>query len=496
MNITSNMLVILTNMAVGVWMTPYLINHLGLKVYGMIPLVMSFIQYFRIFTTSIANAVTRYVSIYLNKGEVEKGNIYFNSALTALFILCGILLIPIAALSFYFSDIFQVPAGFEAATERLFFIVILTSFITVTSACFYVSPFTMHRFDLYNSILILGKFLQVLIMVLCFTYATPALEYFGLSYFSMAGLILVSLIILSRHLTPELQIRLNLFDRTAVRDMGHMSMWVIINQTGAILYMSVSFIVINLFLGPEANGRFGPIAQIVMLLITFGGTISNTFSPIVYDYIAHDKKDALAIQISRSTKYMGLVIAFPVGLLCGLATPLLERWLGPSFSDLGPMVWLMLGSWLATLTTKPMFEVFKGFERVKIPAIVTLFVGILNVCFSIILIYYTNLGIYGIAISLLFCLTGKNLFFTPIYTASLVGQPKMAFIKQTVPGMLTAAILLMVGLVLSLKYNLASIGGLLIAGMIISLVYILLCYFVFLNKNDKVFLWSLVLPKN
>jgi hypothetical protein len=58
----------------------------------LIPLTLSFTLYFSVFSGSIANAVGRYVMIYLNKGEVEKSNVYFNSALIALFVLCGIAL--------------------------------------------------------------------------------------------------------------------------------------------------------------------------------------------------------------------------------------------------------------------------------------------------------------------------------------------------------------------------------------------------------------------
>lgn len=119
-NIASNVMFVAVNTGVGIWQTPYLIKHFGVAVYGMIPLVVSFIAYFNLFTSAIANATSRYVAICLDRGEKKLGNIYFNSALTSLVILCLILLVPLVVLSLFFSRLFQVPAGFESMLPGCF----------------------------------------------------------------------------------------------------------------------------------------------------------------------------------------------------------------------------------------------------------------------------------------------------------------------------------------------------------------------------------------
>ena len=62
-NISTNFLAVFASALIGIWQTPYLIRHLGLEVFGMIPLVISFVVYFRLFTISIADAVSRFVAI-------------------------------------------------------------------------------------------------------------------------------------------------------------------------------------------------------------------------------------------------------------------------------------------------------------------------------------------------------------------------------------------------------------------------------------------------
>lgn len=490
-NVFTNILVVFVNAGISIWIIPYLIKHLGLGLYGMIALVISFIACFDLFTRSIANSVTRFVAIHLGKGEIEKSNLYFNSALSALMVLCGILLIPVVIIALSFSKIFQVPAGFEADTSWLFFLVILSSFIMSITGPFLVSTFIRHRFDLSNLVNILGRFLRVAVVVLCFTYLSPSLKYFGLSYCSMAIFFLACSVMLARWLTPQLRVNRKLFDWGAFRQMTRMSAWITINHAGILLYLGTSLIIINLFLGPEQVGRYAPVAQWVTLLAALAGAISNVFTPIAYEYVARDERAVLAIQIRRSVKFMGLIMGFPIGILCGLASPILTVWLGPSFADLSPLVWLLIAPLVVTVAVRPMASIHQGLDKVKVPALVAITLGIINVVLSIALIHYTDLGIYGVALALLLCFAGRNLFFTPIYTAVITGQPKTIFVREIIPGFVMTGLVSLVASVLSRMCDLASISRLLLVGGVMAAAYALLCYCLVISKEDKVLLRSL-----
>jgi len=492
-NVVTNIIVVFVSSIIGIWQTPYLIRHLGVEVYGMIPLVVSFIAYFNLLTGSVTNAVTRFVAIHLRKGEIVKGNIYFNSTLSALIILCGVLLIPVVVFSLFFSRIFQVPQGFEADTGWLCFLVAFSTFIMAVTSPFMVSTFIMHRFDLSNLVKIIGKLLRVIIYVICFTYLSVSLKYFGLSYIVMAFFILVCSYAIARRLTPELQVNWRSFSWRSLCEIGSMSAWIAVNQVGALLYLSVSFILINIFLGPEQCGRYAPIALWVTLLGTLGGAINNVFVPIAFEYVAQDRLDMLVLQMRRSTKFLGLIMGFPIGLLCGLAAPILKRWLGSEFTSLWPLVWLLVGPWLVSITVKPMFAIYRGLDKVKIPAMVTIIGGIINVLLSILLIRYTSLGIYGIALSLSLCLTTKNLFFTPIYAAIITAQRKAVFIREVFPGLGMAALVSLSTLALSRMYNLVSIPRLLTTSVLFMMAYVPLCYGVILSKQERALLRSLIL---
>jgi O-antigen/teichoic acid export membrane protein len=163
--------------------------------------------------------------------------------------------------------------------------------------------------------------------------------------------------------------------------------------------------------------------------------------------------------------------------------------------DLTPLVWLLIGPWLASIAVRPAFAVFRGLDKVKVPGLVTCAGGIVNVCLSIVLIRFTGLGIYGVAWALLVCLAGKNLLFTPVYTSLIMGVSKMVFIRSLLPGTVMALLLTLAGLVLSRVYHLATIPRLLGVTVMLLPIYAITCYSVFMTCEERRLVWSVLLRK-
>ena len=495
-NVITNFLAIFVGGFVGIWLTPYLINNLNVEVYGMISVSLSIVGFFGIFTNSVSNTVSRFVAIYLNKAEIIQSKVYFNSALVALIGLCGILLLPTIILTLFFSKVFQTPVGYEIASGWLFFQVALSSFLTVITSPFMVSTLITHRFDLRNIINILSQILRIIVILACFTYLSASLAYVGLSYILMALLTFIGSVWTTKWLIPQLSVEYRMFRWKAAYEMCGMSIWMVIHQIGALLYLNISIVVINLFLGPTQCGRYASIAQLSTLLALFGVALTNLFTPLAYDHIAKNNIKILVEQLSRITKILGLIIALPVGLLCGLSVPILRRWLGVSFVALLPLVLLLLVPCQVGISTRPTIAVFEGFNKVKLPAIATLIGGILNLLISILLIKYTSLGIFGVGLSFCLCVVAKDQFFVPIYTAIITGQEKTKYAKKVFPGIAMTLLLGLAAFGLSRMFYLATILRLLAATVSLTVVYALFCYTIVLNKQERVSLLSMILRKN
>ena len=491
-NVSTNIIEIVLSSLIGLWLTRYFISHLGVAAYGMIPLVTQIASYFDLFSRSVRDAVGRFVVICFNQNEIEKSNMYFNTGLFSMAILCLLTCIPLIVVVLLLPFIFNIPAGHETSASWLFFCVLLSSLLIALTGPFLASALIKHRFDLMNSVKILSRLLRVAILVLCFRYLGASLEYVGWSYCGMGLFLLGGSMWLTSRLTPQLHIERKSYRWNAFREMAGMGGWMTINQIGALLYLSTQLVVINILLGAEEAGRYGPFVLLVSLLTMLGSAVANVFTPIAYEDIAQKKVDVLVHHSKRSTKFIGLIIALPIGLLCGLSTPFLKWWLGPEFADLSPLIWLLLLPWIVNVTVRPLFSIYRGLNKVKVPAIVILSGGVANVIVSVLLIKYTNLGLYGAALALVFCLTSKNLFFTPIYTAMLLGRAKSTFFKDMVPALLMAGLVSLAGLSLSRLYDLSSVLRLCAGVLFLSVPYLLIGYMAAMNKEDRTFLLSLV----
>ena len=371
LNISANIIAVFVNAVITIWLTRYLILKLGVSIYGMIPLAVTVASYFGLLTQSISGAIGRFVAIYVGKDDIDKSCEYISSAFFSLLGLCILLLLPAAFIVAFLPHIFNIPQGFEIQARWLFAFMTIFSLVTALNSTFIVSTFITHRFYLRNLIDSAGRIFQVLIIYLLFAVMAVSVSYVGFAYLMMASLALLLSYIAARKLTPELKISFALFKWATALEMAAMGVWVTINQLGAAFYTTISIVIINIFLGSEAVGRYAPFAQWAMLIDLLAGTVASVFAPIAYGYIARNETEELVRQTKRSMKYMSMLMALPIGLLCGLSIPIFNWWLGESFSKFYLLIWILIGSRIVTVAIRPIYAITQGMNKVRLPAVVT-----------------------------------------------------------------------------------------------------------------------------
>jgi len=255
-NIISNILNILIGGVVGIWMVPYLKNHLGLAAYGMIPLISSITNYFNVFTLSITHTVSRFSIIHLSRKELNTSNIYFNTALMTLIGISLILLPLVIVMSFYIDSIFNVPVGWEKDTGLMFILIAIATFSNSTLSPYLVGIVANYRYDVIYLSNACAKILQVVCLVTLFNIVSKSLTAFGISSLIMAFFVFAVSFSISKRLSPDIHFRWNYFRISALMEMLKMGVWVIVNELGGLLFFSVNLILLNLYMGTENTSRY------------------------------------------------------------------------------------------------------------------------------------------------------------------------------------------------------------------------------------------------
>src|SRR4030067_889020 len=257
LNLLSNSIWLLVNVVVGFWYTPFLIANLGVAVFGLIPLATSITNYLALVTDGFNSAVSRYLQINLVRDDAHAANRTFNTGVAGGLIIFTIILPVAMVMSWLTPRIFNVPPGHEFDAQLLVLLTMLAFATTFLSSSFAVSSFAYHRFDLrlYVNIVRLGA--QMGSLVLLFTLIPPRLWMVGVGIFLSSILLILGHGIVWRHLTANLQIQINLFDVSRLKELLHFSGWVLVNQAGTQLFLNIDLICANLLFWVFVGGGFG-----------------------------------------------------------------------------------------------------------------------------------------------------------------------------------------------------------------------------------------------
>ena len=88
---------------------------------------------------------------------------------------------------------------------------------------------------------------------------------------------------------------------------------------------------------------------------------------------------------------------------------------------------------LASACINTVFSVFTITNHVRVPALMTLLNGVLTVTVNLLLLNFTDLGVYAIAATASTLGMLRNYIFTPLYGARCLGVKKSTFYHEISP---------------------------------------------------------------
>ena len=201
-----------------------------------------------------------------------------------------------------------------------------------------------------------------------------------------------------------------------------MSWWVIVNQIGTLLFLQIDLIVVNMLFGATSAGEYAVVLNWGVLLRNAASMIAGVLTPIVFTYYAKEQIAALINMMRSSVRMMGLLMALPIGFICGFAPQILTIWVGEKFAYLAPLMILMVFHLTVNLSVMPLFSINVAYNKIRVPGIVTLLMGGMNISLAFLLPLLAGMGFYGVAAAGAIVLTLKNAVFTPWYAAKVMNH--------------------------------------------------------------------------
>ena len=484
-NLIINGLNFLVNVAIGLLMTPFLVNHLGIASFGLVQIAISIAIYGSILSTSLNQSNNRFVSISLAKDSQKKISTLLNTILT-LYSSSFLLILPFLLLvAFYPNLIFNVEDKLLSSASYLFLLIGISQLFVMQTTAFMSPLYANNRLDIIQLINILRNSLKLILVFILILFFSNSLLSVGIAFFIASIIAVVIAYINFKKYVPFYKYNFKDFNWLDAKKILYLSGWTVIAVLGNLIFLQTDIILINIFLGSEKSGEFAVLIQWTILLISLTSVLSVVISPIILNKYTYQKIDELKEIFYQSIKFQGIYTAIPVALLFIYADTILSLWLSEKFVYLAPYLQVMIIHFAVVQSTRQLLTINTAYNNMKWHANITLLIGFFHIILSILLLKYTNFGIWTIIISNLFFTLILNLGFLSSYVSKYLSEPVYKIYLNILPAIVTQVFVMTFAYLL--KYYLEpNTWFTLTLSLILSFLIVLpFIYFLLLTSKEK-----------
>lgn len=380
------------------FLTPFVLHHLGATAYGLWVLISSIVAYGSLLDFGIWGTIIKYVSEFRAREDHEQGRRLVATAFR-LYLLLGMCVFLLSiVLAPFIPDLFHLPADQRSTAILLVILMGLTAGLSLPGMTQMAVLRGLQRYDIVNLVEITATLFTSGMTVLILLAGGGIL---GMVLANTSGL-LVMLALSTRiihRLAPELKFRRKDYERSFVRMVFSYSWPLFVKDFASRLQTKTDEITIGAFLPVSFIASY----NIARRLSESTHVLTKQFMKVLLPLASelHARSDLLYLrQVYMVGTRLTLAISVSIGCtLILLARPILTLWVGPAYANAGSIVAILtLASFISTCQW-PAGAVLQGMARHKVLAATSLCSGLANLVISIILV--RPFGLTGVAIGTL-----------------------------------------------------------------------------------------------
>ena len=475
----------ITGYIINLFVTPYITNEMGMEAYGYVSLTKTLVDYGSLITTALNSYAVRYIGVEYHNNNFKKANEYYNSVLFADIFLAIFILLFAVGFSFTIQATLKVPDTLLADVRKLFILCFLNFALNTVMTVFSSAAYLKNKLDLNYFFRTIGYSAEVITLILLFSTCNTKLFYIGVSYVIDSIIILCSRIWMTNKLTPELKINYTSCRFTAIKELFLNGIWNSINSLGNILNTGLDTLVTNLMLSSIDLGIIGVVKTFPNMFVLLYQLIAQVFQPSMLKSYSIGDKDKLKRSLQIAMKCSGLVTIVIYVEFVSIGKQFYELWLpGQNAELLYILTLLALFPNAIEGLIYPCYYVYTLCVKNKIPCLITIVGGILNVLGMIFLINHTNLGLYAVLITTVVVMGIITLITNPLYLSMCLKVDKSFFYGTILKYIFVGGLICVVMKMLSNFLFIKGWVSLIIACSIIAILSAII-YFIFMFDNTE-----------
>ena len=435
-NVGSSWSALAINVMVGIFLSPFILHHLGDAAFGIWVLIFSVTGYYGLFDLGIRSSIIRYVSKYTATDDQEKLTQFVNTALFSYTCIGVVSMVLTALLSSSVEHFFKIPPGMHSQTRLLLLMVGASVSLGFPLGVIGGMLEGLQRFYILNWTSIGATLARAALIVYFLNRGYGLLT---------VALITVILPIFSSILRGILVFRvcpvplgLKHVDRAAFRHMANYGSTTFLVLVASRLRFRTDELVLGKMMSLVAVTWFNIGARIVDYAQEFVSSLAQVFVPMSSQSEATgnlDRVRKIYVAGNRACAFLILPIA---AILIILGKHIIRIWVGGRYVPHSyPVLVVMIIPFTLMLSQAASGRVLFGLGKHQTLAAVTLIEGIANLILSIALV--PALGIVGDALGTAIPLSFTCLVFLPRHLKKQIGVPVGTFLREayTLPILLT-----------------------------------------------------------
>lgn len=401
-SITSNWIMLVVNVGVAFFLSPFVVRHLGSVYYGIWALANQFVGYLYLLDFGVRESVIRYTSKYVARGQPRRLNEVLSTAIMLYVPIAIATVLATFLVSWGVVDWFHIPP--ENAAEARAAIIFMGLTIAQT---FVLNVFTgilqgLNRFDVGNAVGLASVLVRTAVIVLLlsqgYKLAALAAVYFG---FALAGGLITAFFAVRLLREAGVSFRFRIPVRRRLRALARKifgyGAFVLINNIAQKIIFTSDAVVIGAFLGVAKVAPYAIAGTLIDNLRSLMVSTAQVFSPLSSALFAQRRTAEMSELLVRGGKLV-VIVTLPISLtFVLLGDVFVHLWMGEEFRVTAGQVLFVLG--LTQIFSAPHYvvsSVMYGMSQHHILGYLRIGEAVANLALSLLLV--RKLGVVGVAI--------------------------------------------------------------------------------------------------
>ena len=379
---------------VAIFLTPYIVRHIGLERFGIWAIVGTVTGYFGFFDFGIGMSFVKYIAEFHAKKDYKKLNEVINSGLIFYSIFAAVIIVLTPLYIHPLLGILKIPQYLYDDTVFAFFVGVTIFCVSNALSIFFAIQSGLQRMDITNK---LGIFM---------TIPSVAGTIFVLQNgWGLRGLIInnalicaissIASIVIAFRILPELKLSLFKFSARTFKKLFGFGSKLQIARMASLVAMNIDKLLIAYFLSMKFVTFFQLSSSVVEQVKSFGLLFLGALVPAFSQLEAKNGRAELIDGYIRGTKYLAL-ITIPMNIFTIIfAHQIMYIWMGLGYENSVRMIQILGLTWGIAILCGMRAVIVQAIARPDIEMKAGLIAAILNIPLSIILII--KFGFLGVA---------------------------------------------------------------------------------------------------